>query len=514
MLNTMISSLVRFFRTNAFSCLACLMLFVPGRWALAIELPPDAVDWVCVTVPELVDDFEPLAAYRENQGLRTRIVTTTEIGLWAWDESGFPARLRASVRAMVEQWGVRYLLIGGDQQQVPAPFTHHEGAGMEWTGPVDMYYACLDGDWDGDGDGWVGEMDDAPDVMPELSVGRLPIEDAAGVAVAVAKILAYENRSAAQADRVLLASTVFDDTWQMGDDPIPMFGNAQVEDLMTVLASSDTPYQTTPLLQYIFDTPEALELTPDSLIEHLAFGDYDHVLFQSQASVNTWSCGEYRWFGIEDIGPLAEGRPFVLDAMTCASADVASEGLVEAMLAMPGGGAVAARGWSTLIYLTPMFAIDESYWIALAEGNHDRLGDVQNAAIANVVSEIGVPFILGHIPWMMILGDPALVVRSPSQTDVPMAVTGLVRNLKATPNPFNPSTMIRFDLDAGVEVRVVVEVFDLKGRLLAVEHDGPMSPGAQALPWTRLNGAEASGMYFVRVRAGASSATIPMVQLK
>jgi hypothetical protein len=68
------------------------------------------------------------------------------------------------------------------------------------------------------------------------------------------------------------------------------------------------------------------------------------------------------------------------------------------------------------------------------------------------------------------------------------------------PNPFNPSTTIRFDVprDASVELAI----FDLRGRRVTTLHRGPIEAGYHDVQWEgRDDGgrAVASGLYFVRL---------------
>ena len=66
------------------------------------------------------------------------------------------------------------------------------------------------------------------------------------------------------------------------------------------------------------------------------------------------------------------------------------------------------------------------------------------------------------------------------------------------PNPFNASTVIRFELPVSSEVRV--EIFDLLGRSVALLESGSLAPGAYTLPWAPTT--LASGTYICRLQAG------------
>lgn len=73
----------------------------------------------------------------------------------------------------------------------------------------------------------------------------------------------------------------------------------------------------------------------------------------------------------------------------------------------------------------------------------------------------------------------------------------------AAPNPFNPATRMRFDLDRGE--RVTLAVYDITGRRIATLVDGYRPAGRHTVRWSgRDDGgrAVASGTYLMRLRVG------------
>jgi hypothetical protein len=85
----------------------------------------------------------------------------------------------------------------------------------------------------------------------------------------------------------------------------------------------------------------------------------------------------------------------------------------------------------------------------------------------------------------------------------------------AVPNPFNPSTQIRFDLPQAGNVRVTVLTVD--GRRVATLVDGPRSGGPQAVAWDgRDHGGRpmGSGTYMFVVEAAGQRAYGRMTLLK
>ena len=83
------------------------------------------------------------------------------------------------------------------------------------------------------------------------------------------------------------------------------------------------------------------------------------------------------------------------------------------------------------------------------------------------------------------------------------------------PNPFNPSTRIRFELSHAGPVRLAV--FDLQGRLVATLVAGRVEVGPHVADWRGADASGrsvASGVYFCRLEAEGKVRTRTMVLLK
>jgi hypothetical protein len=78
------------------------------------------------------------------------------------------------------------------------------------------------------------------------------------------------------------------------------------------------------------------------------------------------------------------------------------------------------------------------------------------------------------------------------------------------PNPFNPVTNIRFELEKQMTVRI--DVFDVAGRHVASLCNEEFPPGVHDVSWAASNAA--SGVYFVRLTAGDRVATRRVLLLK
>ncbi|MBN2103829.1 T9SS type A sorting domain-containing protein [bacterium] len=91
------------------------------------------------------------------------------------------------------------------QKLYPNPDNHTPAGGV----PSDLYYAQINGDWDGDGDGYPGEYEeDHVDLISELHVGRIPFSEPDIVAAILDKIILYEKDDGAWKKNALLMGAI------------------------------------------------------------------------------------------------------------------------------------------------------------------------------------------------------------------------------------------------------------------------------------------------------------------
>lgn len=181
-------------------------------------LSASPVPYVIITSDELAGPFEQLASFRQRHGLRVEIVTTSWINA-NHQGADIQERIRSFVRYAVEEWQTEYVLLGGDENVIPHRGMYVKaGSEVETDIPCDLYYSCLDGNWNSDGDSYFGEPGEE-DLIPEVSVGRLPVDSAAGIGAFVDKLIVYtETPPAGMSSTALMAGELLwsidgVDTW-------------------------------------------------------------------------------------------------------------------------------------------------------------------------------------------------------------------------------------------------------------------------------------------------------------
>lgn len=111
-----------------------------------------AVAQVVVTSDALADAFQRFADDETRRGVATVVRSTSWIDArYAGPDA--PARIRTFLRDAHDLWGTEWVVLGGDVEHVP---TRYVPWGPEEI-PTDLYYECLDGEWNEDGDAIWGE---------------------------------------------------------------------------------------------------------------------------------------------------------------------------------------------------------------------------------------------------------------------------------------------------------------------------------------------------------------------
>ena len=139
-----------------------------------------------------------LAEWKTKKGMPTIIKTIS------WIQLNYPGcdlqeQIRNFIKDAFEKWGTPYFVLGGDVNIIPIRYAwiHQFASDLNPKGefePADMYYSCLDGNWNADGDATFGEADydrwndgsvhysslgnvDDVDISPDVFVARIPVEN-------------------------------------------------------------------------------------------------------------------------------------------------------------------------------------------------------------------------------------------------------------------------------------------------------------------------------------------------
>ena len=163
--------------------------------------------------------MQPLVTYKIETGYRTELSLIADI-LTQYSGRDDAEKLREYLKQFYAEGGL-YVLLAGDETVLPIRHAYPNSASslptLDQLQVCDLYFADLTGDWDADGDGvWGERYTDGVDIIPELLVGRLPINTPEEATNYVAKLIRYET-DPGSGDRGYLQRAFFFSSDQMRD---------------------------------------------------------------------------------------------------------------------------------------------------------------------------------------------------------------------------------------------------------------------------------------------------------
>ncbi len=303
---------------------AAIVVNAPSTWHDSTH----AAELIMISHRAFVESIAPLKAVRESQGWRVALVDVEDV----YDAFNFglksPWALRDFLRQAYTTWAVapRFVLLVGDASFDPLNHLDMDAVDFVPTPLVETAFletASDDGLVDFDADG-----------VPELAVGRLPVQTVAEAATVVSKLVGYVEAAptGAWSREVLMvadAGNAFDFT----------------EASLDVAALLPTSLRVEALLPERTEVPQLRR----NLLTHLNEGKV-LVNYMGHGSTEIWAGGAL--FASADARALTNGGrlPLVV-AMNCLNGffhDLYTESLGEALLKAKHGGAVAVWASSGL----------------------------------------------------------------------------------------------------------------------------------------------------------------------
>lgn len=168
----------------------------------------DEHNYLVISTEELFDSIKSseFIKWKKSLGYNIKIVNITDNEISNQQGKDIPQKLRNFLRQYYLEWNTRYILIIGSHEKIPMRYCYpnplnHRFEPFDWTSgevPTDYYYADLsfsdEESWDSDGDGFYGEYgEDNPDFMPDVYVGRIPVDEDSKVLYTLNKIVSFEK---------------------------------------------------------------------------------------------------------------------------------------------------------------------------------------------------------------------------------------------------------------------------------------------------------------------------------
>lgn len=504
--------------------------------ATAIAAPASAgscdPDYLLVTDRIHVADWGRLLSHREQIGHRVQVGIIEQI-LDKWPGRDGAEKLRNYLQEFHARGG-RFVFLAGDESNLPVRYTYQ----FDSARPIpidnqelcDLYFADLTGDWNTDNDElWGEESQDHPDLTPELLVGRVPLTNGADIAAYIDRLILYET-DPGRGDDSYLTSSILVTADQMRDTPAGgqhaaiarTFPSWFAIDTISAIEqpSGEDPNPSGPSGRDV----EATLWRGWGIVQFLTHGRHDR--FMVRTSGYNESPKSYLWTGPaeSDHGMISRisdpNRPYFVYSLACQTAGFDTERppfnfdtphICEQLLGADGG-AVGIVGYTRDGWVPVSYRLQALFFDSLFAHPDDP------AVMAMYRAQAAYPWYRDLIYNQAFLGDPALRVytRRPSDTALaanePSAASlpDRVALYPNYPNPFNPSTTIRFDLPRRATVSLAV--FNLLGQRVATLLSGEIAAGEHRIAWN--TGDLASGTYLARLKTDSATFTQKLLLVK
>jgi len=154
-------------------------------------------EYLIITNNALKPEFQRLSDWKNTKGVRTKILTMEEINQ---SYPGLPQqqRVKSAIIATMDstRGTLRYVLLGGDETVVPVQMAYVQVNTHINNTPCDLYYASLkELNWDQNGNGTAGELEDSVSLASDLAVMRMPVNNQINAATQINRVLDYEQKA-------------------------------------------------------------------------------------------------------------------------------------------------------------------------------------------------------------------------------------------------------------------------------------------------------------------------------
>jgi len=344
------------------------------------------VEYLIITSDALAPTFQQLADWKTQSGVPAVVRTTSFIHQQYPLGADDAERIRLFIRDAYARWGTKWVLLGGDTEIIPERLGFNTSFYQVEHIAADIYYSCLDGNWDADGNSEYGEgfqdeftPGDNADLMPEVYVGRSPVSTVGEAQTFVNKTLAYEKTptSGYTANWLFFAEVLFPQPYN-GTGPIDLDGAQLAEDLLHFTDLNPTLNVTRLYENYTsaIYRPGALPETKAAVIPQLSAGP-GLALHVGHGYRNSMSCGDETMVN-NDASALTNGsKVFNLYAIDCTSSAIDFPCIGEAFLKNPNGGSVTVIGSTRFDFPTAGRAYQQEYFRLFFEDSVSAVGELQ-----------------------------------------------------------------------------------------------------------------------------------------
>jgi len=413
-------------------------------------LDDDSYSLLILTTETFKAAFQPLAQAHNNTGCITKIKTLSDVG------STDPTDIRSFITNEYTTNGIEYVLLGGDIDDIPAQelYLGKDGS-QDAFSPSDLYYACLDGPFNYDGDNKWGEPTDGEDggevdLYAEVYVGRASVSTIEETQWFVEKTIQYIYQKPEYLSDVILVGHKLSGDQYGGDSLDELIDESHANEYTTQGLPSDE-FSITKLYErdIIWDKYDLLALLNDStyIVDHLGHGGEQSAM----KIVNS------------DAEQLVNPLPFFVYSQACKSGYFdydQGDCLAEAFTVKSAHGAFAVvmntrEGWfSTGSTDGPSHRYNRQYWDAIYGEDIDSFGQALADSKEDNIDRISEDKMRWCYYEIHLFGDPALEIYQPAPTPSVQITSitggfGVHTNLENTGTASADDIQIEFSITGG-----------------------------------------------------------------
>ncbi len=415
------------------------------------SLSGSAVQYLIITNENMESEFQRLADFKTSIGMNTLVTTREFIESNFRNGADIQETMRMFIQDAYQKWGVEYVMLGGDTDILPARYvdnTFYPASGSTEI-PVDLYFACLDGNWNANGNSHYGESSsetggngDDVDFAEEVFIGRATVSTSAAAQVFVDKVISYETTPQGEQwpNRILYAAEVLFWRDNIENGEIVLDGAKYSDQMINDLVEPCTNMEYTRMHETDELFPREAPLTRSALIDTLNTGNYGIFNQIGHGFYFNMSVGDANFMNA-DADALTNGdHLFLLFSLNCASAAFDFSCLMERFLQNPNGGSILSIGSSRAAFPNNANNYQQGFFEALYCTEENRAG--------KLIAISRLPYLGNTIynyvdRWTFqnytLLGDPTVPIwtGSPEQTTVTSSDLDLGPNqLAVTVNDF------------------------------------------------------------------------------
>ncbi|HKQ57260.1 MAG TPA: C25 family cysteine peptidase [Candidatus Eisenbacteria bacterium] len=386
--------------------------FMPTQIPSVLGSP---VAYVILTNDALAPEFQRLADWKTQSGVPAVVRTLSFVRQQYPFGTDDADRVRQFIRDAYARWGTKWVLLGGDTDVIPHRTiytTFFSGENI----PCDMYFSCLDGNWNADGDSTYGEgyfspqkTGDNADLFPEVYVGRAPVSTVADVQLFVNKNFQYTRTPVGDYEHTVLffAEVLFPQDWVF-PQVTSLDGAELVEEVLPSLLTNPGIHYGR-LYQNYTDarwSPGSIEETKARVLDSLTVG-YNMTIHVGHGYRNVMSVGDDNIDNSHAMALTNGNRLSNLYAIDCNSNSIDFPCLGEAFLKAPNGGAVSNIGSTRFDFPHAGRAFQKEYFRLMFEDSVTAVGETQALQkMPFAASSFGDNINRWTCTTLLMLGDP------------------------------------------------------------------------------------------------------------